>query len=100
VALDPTRLLYRLEATDVEVPVVPAGAAAAVTSVGVELVDNVPLFRAWTDAGPDPYGIPLDEPTTEHERGMVAVFSRALELGRPVEVAYRDSAFFGPTASR
>jgi len=30
------------------------------------------------------------------ERGMAAIFSRALELGRPVEVEYRDSVFFGP----
>lgn len=94
VALDPTRLLYRLEADDVEVPVVSAG-AAAVTSIGVEEVDNVPLFRAWTDASPDPYAIPLYEPTSEHERGMAAVVSRALERGRPVEVSYRDSVFFG-----
>ena len=53
VALDPTRLLYRLEADDVEVPVLSA-AAAAVTSIGVEEVDNVPLFRAWTGASPGP----------------------------------------------
>jgi hypothetical protein len=96
VALDPTRLLYRLEAADVEVPVLSAGGPAAVTSVGVELVDNIPMFRAWTDASPEPYGIPLYEPSSEHERGQAAVFGKAVELGRPVEVEYRDSAFFGP----
>ena len=94
VALDPTRLLYRLEADDL--PVLPAGGAATVSSIGVELVANVPLFRAYTDASPDPYGIPLYEPSTEHERGLAAIFGRALELGRPVEVEYRDSVFFGP----
>ena len=61
---------------------------------------RVPLFRALTDASPDPYSIPLYEPTTEHERGMTAVLTKALELGRPVEVDYRDSAFFGHTGSR
>ena len=66
------------------------------SSIGVELVANVPLFRAYTDASPDPYGIPLYEPSTEHERGLAAIFGRALELGRPVEVEYRDSVFFGP----
>ncbi len=53
-------------------------------------------FRAYTDAAPDPYSIPLYEPSTEHERGLAAIFSQALELGRPVEVEYRDSVFFGP----
>jgi hypothetical protein len=56
---------------------------------------NVTLFRALTDASPAPYSIPLYEPTTEHERGMLAMFTKALELGRPVEVEYRESAFFG-----
>jgi hypothetical protein len=36
------------------------------------------------------------EPTTEHERGLATVLTKALELGRPVEVEYRDSVFFGP----
>ena len=65
------------------------------TSIGVQTVARVPLFRALTDASPDPYSIPLYEPTTEHERGMVAMLTKALELGRPVEVEYRESAFFG-----
>jgi hypothetical protein len=76
--------------------VVSAGGAAAMTSIGVELVANIRLFRAYTDASPDPYGIPLYEPSTEHERGLAAIFGKALELGRPVEVDYRDSVFFGP----
>jgi hypothetical protein len=63
-------------------------------------VARVPLFRALTDASPDPYSIPLYEPTTEHERGMVAMFTKALEAGRPVDVEYRESAFFGTTGSR
>jgi hypothetical protein len=67
-----------------------------VTSIGVELVDNMPLFRASTDTSPEPYSIPLYEPPTEHERGLAAVFGKALDLGRPVEVEYRESVFFGP----
>ena len=92
VAVDPTRLLYRFET---DLPLLAAGAAANVTSIGVQTVARVPLFRALTDASPDPYSIPLYEPTTEHERGMAAVLTKALELGRPVEVEYRESAFFG-----
>jgi len=57
---------------------------------------HLPLFRAYTGAAPDPYSIPLYEPSTEHERGLAAIFSQALELGRPLEVEYRDSVFFGP----
>jgi hypothetical protein len=45
---------------------------------------------------PAPYGLPLYEPSTEHERGLATVLTKALELGRPVEVDYRDSVFFGP----
>ena len=105
-AVDPTRLLYRFEADTL--PVLPAGAAAAVTSVGVETVARVPFFRAYVagtpevadtpDVGdaPAPYSLPLYEPSTEHERGLAAVLTKALELGRPVEVDYRDSVFFGP----
>jgi hypothetical protein len=106
VAVDPTRLLYRFEAD--ALPVLAAGAAAEVTSVGVETVARVPFFRAYvagtpeaagtpevTDA-PAPYGLPLYEPSTEHERGLATVLTKALELGRPVEVDYRDSVFFGP----
>ena len=44
---------------------------------------------------PHPYGVPLYEPTTEHERGLIALFTKALELVRPVEVEFRDSVFFG-----
>jgi hypothetical protein len=40
------------------------------------------------------------EPTTEHERGLATVLTKALELGRPVEVEYRDSVFFGPSGCR
>jgi hypothetical protein len=69
--------------------------AAFVASIGVQTVARVPLFRALTDASPDPYSIPLYEPTTEHERGLIAMLTKALELGRPVEVEYRESAFFG-----
>jgi Peptidase family M23 len=98
IAIDPTRLLYRLEAG--ALPVVPSGAPSAVTSIGVETVANVPLFRASTEdsteAALDPYGIPMYEPSTEHERGLATIFSRALELGRQVEVDYRDSVFFSP----
>ena len=43
-----------------------------------------------------PHSIPMYEPTTEHERGLATVLTKALELGRPVEVEYRDSVFFGP----
>jgi hypothetical protein len=93
IAVDPTRLLYRFEGE--LLPLLEAG-AAAVTSIGVETVAQVPLFRAYTDGAPAPYSIPLYEPSTEHERGLAAVFTRALELSRPVEVAYRDSVFFGP----
>jgi hypothetical protein len=32
---------------------------------------------------------------TEHERGLIDLFTKALELGRPVEVEFRDSVFFG-----
>jgi len=92
IAVDPTRLLYRFEA---DLPLLAAGGTASVTSIGVQTVARVPLFRALTDASPDPYGIPLYEPTTEHERGMIAMLTKALELGRPVEVEYRESAFFG-----
>jgi hypothetical protein len=94
VAIDPTRLLYRFEAD--ALPLVSAGPAAAVTSIAVETVARVPLFRAWTAGAPVPYGIPMHEPSTDHERGLAAVFTKALELGRPVEVDYRDSVFFGP----
>jgi len=92
IAVDPTRLLYRFEA---DLPLLAAGGAALVTSIGVQTVARVPLFRALTDASPDPYSIPLYEPTTEHERAMIAILTKALELGRPVEVEYRESAFFG-----
>ena len=64
-------------------------------SIGVQTVARVPLFRALTDAAPDPYSIPLYEPTTEHERGLIAMLTKAPQLGRPVEVEYRESAFFG-----
>ena len=94
VALDPTRLLYRVEAD--ALPVLSAGVASAVTSIGVETVAHVPFFRADTADAPAPYRIPLYEPSTEHERGLATVFTKALELGRPVEVDYRDSVFFGP----
>jgi hypothetical protein len=94
VALDPTRLLYRVEGD--ALPVLSAGAASAVTSIGVETVAHVPFFRADTADAPAPYRIPLYEPSTDHERGLAAVFTKALELGRPVEVDYRDSVFFGP----
>ena len=56
----------------------------------------MPLFRAPTPASRVPYSIPMYEPTTEHERGLAGVLTKALELGRPVEVEYRDSVFFGP----
>jgi hypothetical protein len=92
IALDPTRLLYRFEAD--AVALLPSG-AAAVTSIGIQSVGPVPLFRAQTDASPRPFSIPLYEPTTEHERGLAAIFTKALELGRPVEVEYRESVFFG-----
>jgi hypothetical protein len=49
---------------------------------------------------PDPYGIPPYEPTTEHERGLAAVFGRALELAdrsRSSTATRRSSA---PTGSR
>lgn len=94
IAVDPTRLLYRFEADTL--PLLSAGAASAVTSIGVETVARVPLFRAWTAGAPAPYSIPMYEPSTEHERGLAAVLTKALELGRPVEVEYRDSVFFGP----
>ena len=94
VAVDPTRLLYRSE--EDALPLVSGGAASTVTSIGVETVARVPLFRAYTDDAPTPYGIPMYEPTTEHERGLAAVFTKALELSRPVEVEFRDSVFFGP----
>jgi hypothetical protein len=93
VALDPTRLLYHFEAD--AVALVPATAAESVTRIGVETVARVPFFRAWTDASPVPYSVPLYEPGTEHERGLTAVLTKALELGRAVEVDYRDSVFFG-----
>ena len=94
IAVDPTRLLYRFEAD--ALPIISAGAASAVTSIGVETVARVPLFRAATADAPAPYSIPMYEPTTEHERGLAGVLTKALELGRPVEVEYRDSVFFGP----
>jgi Peptidase family M23 len=92
VAVDPTRLLYRFEAD--ALPVLQA-AAATVTSIGVQTVARVPLFRAGTDAADIPFSIPLYEPVTEHERAMAAVFAKALELGRQVAVEYRESRFFG-----
>jgi Peptidase family M23 len=92
VAVDPTRLLYRFEAD--ALPVLQA-AAATVTSIGVQTVARVPLFRAGTDASDIPFSIPLCEPVTEHERAMAAVFAKALELGRQVAVEYRESRFFG-----
>ena len=93
VALDPTRLLYRFEAG--ALPLLRAGGPAAVTRIGIQEVGPVAFFRAQTDASPRPYGVPLYEPTTEHERGLIALFTKALELGRPVEVEFRDSVFFG-----
>ena len=56
---------------------------------------KVPLFRAGTDASDIPFSIPLYEPMTGHERGLMDLFTKALELGRPVEVEFRDSVFFG-----
>ena len=94
IPVDPTRLLYRFEAD--ALPVLSAGAASAVTSLGVETVARVPLFRAYTAGTPAPYSIPMYEPSTEHERALAAIFTKALELARPVEVDYRDSLFFGP----
>ena len=92
VAVDPTRLLYRFEAGTL--PPLQAG-AATVTSIGVQTVARVPVFRAGTDASDVPFSIPLYEPVTEHERAMAAVFTKALELGRQVAVEYRESRFFG-----
>jgi hypothetical protein len=94
IAVDPTRLLYRSEAD--ALPVLSAGPASAVTAIAVETVARVPLFRAYTADAPAPYSIPMHEPSTEHERGLASVFTTALELGRGVEVEYRDSVFFGP----
>jgi hypothetical protein len=93
IAVDPTRLLYRFEAD--ALPLVTASAAESVTRIGIETAAGIPFFRAWTDASPVPYGVPLYEPATEHERGLTAVLTKALELGRAVEVDYRDSVFFG-----
>ena len=64
VALDPTRLLYRVEGDTL--PLLSAGAASAVTSIGVETVAHVPFFRAELTYAPAPYSIPLYEPSTEH----------------------------------
>jgi hypothetical protein len=36
------------------------------------------------------------EPSTEHERALAVIFTKALDLARPVEVDHRDSLFFGP----
>jgi hypothetical protein len=93
VALDPTRLLYRFEAA--ALPLLRAGGPAAVTRIGIQEAGSVAFFRAETDASPRPYSIPLYEPMTEHERGLIDLFTKALELGRPVEVEFRDSVFFG-----
>jgi Peptidase family M23 len=93
VALDPTRLLYRFEAA--ALPLLRSGGPAAVTRIGIQEAGPVAFFRAQTDASPRPYSIPLYEPTTEHERGLIDLFTKALELGRPVEVEFRDSVFFG-----
>jgi Peptidase family M23 len=93
VALDPTRLLYRFEAA--ALPLLRAGGPAAVTRIGIQEAGRLTFFRAQTDASPRPYSIPLYEPTTEHERGLIDLFTKALELGRPVEVEFRDSVFFG-----
>jgi Peptidase family M23 len=92
-ALDPTRLLYRFEAA--ALPLVRAAGPAAVTRIGIQEAGPVAFFRAETDASPRPYSIPLYEPVTEHERGLIGLFTKALELGRPVEVEFRDSVFFG-----
>jgi hypothetical protein len=94
IAVDPTRLLHRSEAD--ALPVLSAGPASAVTSIGVETVARVPLFRAETADARAPYSVPMYEPSTGHERGLASVFTKALELGRAVEVEYRDSVFFGP----
>jgi hypothetical protein len=91
--VDPTRLLYRFEAD--AVALVTASAAEAVTRIGVEAAAGIPFFRAWTDTSPVPYSVPLYEPATEHEHGLAAMLTKALELGRAVEVDYRDSVFFG-----
>ena len=32
---------------------------------------------------------------TASERGLIDLFTKALELARPVEVEFRDSVFFG-----
>jgi hypothetical protein len=93
VALDPTRLLYRFEAG--ALPLLRAGGPAAVTRIGIQEAGPVAFFRAQTDASPRPYSIPMYEPMTEHERGLIDLFTKALELGRPVEVEFRDSVFFG-----
>jgi Peptidase family M23 len=92
VGVDPTRLLYRFEAD--ALPLLQAG-AAAVTSIGVQTVAKVPLFRAGTAASEIPFSIPLYEPVSEHERAMAGVFTKALELGRQVAVEYHESRFFG-----
>jgi hypothetical protein len=93
VALDPTRLLYRFEAG--ALPLLRAGGPAAVTRIGIQEVGPVAFFRAQTDASPRPYSVPMYEPTTTSERGLIDLFTKALELGRPVEVEFRDSVFFG-----
>jgi peptidase M23-like protein len=94
IALDPTRVLHPSEAQALAVQ--PSGGPATVTSIGVETVSQVPLFRAHVTDSPEPYSVPLYQPVTEHERGLMAVFAKALELGRAVEVDHRDSLFFGP----
>jgi hypothetical protein len=93
VALDPTRLLYRFEAG--VLPLLRAGGPAAVTRIGIQEAGPVAFFRVETDASPRPYSVPMYEPMTEPERGLIDLFTKALELGRPVEVEFRDSVFFG-----
>jgi hypothetical protein len=93
VALDPTRLLYRFEAGALEL--LRADGPAAVTRIGIQEVGPVAFFRAQTDASPRPYSIPMHEPVTEHERGLIDLFTKAFELGRAVQVEFRDSVFFG-----
>ena len=90
--MDPTRLLYRWEAQVLSKQ--SAGGAVNVNHLGTLEIDAIALFPARTSDS-QIYSIPLYEPMTEPERYLIAIFEKAFDTGRQVEIEYRDSVYFG-----
>jgi hypothetical protein len=92
IPIDPTRLLYRWEAQVLSKQ--SAGGSVNVNHLGTIEIDSIELFQARTSDA-NTYSVPLYEPMTETEHHLIAIFEKAFDTGRQVEIEYRDSVFFG-----